>query len=269
MARPPDLPDYDSPPVNEVVVGVQFQRMPITGAHIGLFWSSVRNDFPKIVEQPPLEPRVENLAYPAVSQTFLPFVFPLPGMRYWLSTQDDVELLQLQNDRLIFNWRKRTNDQAYPHFEYVRERFAIQLANWKGFLVSQGISPRISQWEITYVNRISSTDRPLVVEEVMSFLAPQLRLGLGGPSEVTSLTSQRVLSADGADWARGYVSANNGVDATGAPVVSFELTVRGPLPEGEEEDSALPRLQLKAREWIVRAFDHLTSVEMHKFWGKR
>src|SRR5262245_41023644 len=97
MRRPADLPDYATPPVDEVVVGVQFQRMPITGAHIGLFWSFVRNDFPKIEEQPPLEPRVENLTPAAVPQAFLPFVFRPLGMRYWFSTQDDVELLQLQS----------------------------------------------------------------------------------------------------------------------------------------------------------------------------
>ena len=36
MARPADLPDYDNPPVNEVVIGVHCVPVEITGAHVEL-----------------------------------------------------------------------------------------------------------------------------------------------------------------------------------------------------------------------------------------
>lgn len=52
VTRPADLPDYDNPPVNEVVIGIQFDQLAITGAHIGLFWEELRDEFPKPLEQP-------------------------------------------------------------------------------------------------------------------------------------------------------------------------------------------------------------------------
>lgn len=264
MERPANLPDYDSPPVEEVVVGVQFERLPLTGVHFGLFWSTVRDKLPEVSEHPPLETRAEDFANPAAVQ--FPFVFDLPRLRYWLTSRDGTELLQLQSDRLLFNWRKRTSEQAYPHFEWIQARFAAWLASWQAFLEQQQLGAKIGQFEVTYVNRISAADRPLVVDEVLSFLAPQLRTGLEGTAEAISLNSQRVLTHDNVAWARGYVSAQNGTDVTGAPMISFELTVRGPLTLGEP---SLPLLQLRAREWIVRAFDNLTSADMHKMWGKR
>jgi uncharacterized protein (TIGR04255 family) len=58
VKRPADLPDYDNPPVNEVVIGIQFEHTAITGAHIGLFWEELRNEFPKASEQPPSNPEL-------------------------------------------------------------------------------------------------------------------------------------------------------------------------------------------------------------------
>lgn len=260
MARP-DLPDYESPPIDEVVVGIQFGRLQLTGSHIGLFWSCVRDKLPIASEHPPLEPRLENFSTPTVAQ--FPLIFGLPRLRYWLATEDGTELLQLQNDRLIFNWRRRTPEQAYPHFEWIQQKFMEWLSAWRAFLAEHNLELKISQFEVTYVNRISIADRPLLVDEVMSFLAPPLREGLGGKAEATSLSSQRVLAHEGIDWARAYISAQNAQDERGNPSVSFELTVRGPL------SADLQILQLRAREWIVRAFDNLTSPEMHKVWGKR
>jgi uncharacterized protein (TIGR04255 family) len=264
MKRPADLPDYDSPPVNEVVVGVQFDRLPLSGLHFGLFWSTVRDKLPNVSEQPPLETHVENFANPSVLR--FPFVFDQPRLRYWLIAQDETELLQLQNDRLLFNWRKRAPEQPYPHFEWIQSQFTSWLANWQAFLAQQTLEAKIGQFEVTYLNRISSADRPLVVDEVLSFLAPQFRTGLGGTPEAISMNSQRVLMHEGVPWARGYTSTQNGIDATGAPTISFELTVRGPLIGGH---SSLPHLQFRAREWIVRAFHDLTSADMHKTWGLR
>src|SRR5262249_39658728 len=147
------------------------------------------------------------------------------------ASSDKVELLQLQTDRLVFNWRRVLTEQQYPHFEAIQSKFDGYLSRWRDFLSKRDLVPNIGQWEVSYVNRIASTEGPLLVDEVMSFLAPQLRTGLGGSLEVTQLATQRVLlDQNGAPWARGYVSAQNGIEPDGKSAVFFELTIRGPLP---------------------------------------
>jgi uncharacterized protein (TIGR04255 family) len=54
--RPFDLPSYERPPVSEVVLSVQFASNPqFQIVHAGLFWQLVRDQFPNVSEQIPLQ----------------------------------------------------------------------------------------------------------------------------------------------------------------------------------------------------------------------
>ena len=40
--RPPDLPDFNRPPLIEVALGVQFEPLPqMRQGHVGLFWAEI------------------------------------------------------------------------------------------------------------------------------------------------------------------------------------------------------------------------------------
>lgn len=55
MTRPPDLPDFNAPPVIEVVVGVQFPTIDeLCTAHVGAFWQRMRAEYPGVQDMPPL-----------------------------------------------------------------------------------------------------------------------------------------------------------------------------------------------------------------------
>ena len=64
MPRPPDLPDFDNPPLVEVVLSVQFSDLQsYRTVHPGLLWErKFRESFPEFAEQPPLDPLFETLA---------------------------------------------------------------------------------------------------------------------------------------------------------------------------------------------------------------
>lgn len=48
-----DLPDFDTPPVVETVLSVQFEPLPLVRpAHLGLLWNEYRSSFPKTEERP-------------------------------------------------------------------------------------------------------------------------------------------------------------------------------------------------------------------------
>lgn len=54
------LPRYGKPPVVEVAPSVQFDRLSISAAHLGLVWQKFRERFPNIREKPELESIVER-----------------------------------------------------------------------------------------------------------------------------------------------------------------------------------------------------------------
>jgi uncharacterized protein (TIGR04255 family) len=267
VTRPLDLPDYGDPPVNEVVIGVQFNRTAITGAHIGLFWEELRDEFPKASEQPPLEPKIEPLQLRHFSAPILELTF-WRGSRYWLTSEDDVQLIQIQADRLLYNWRRGPRNAAYPHFEALQEKFWSIAEKWSNFLKKEGQSLKLTQWELTYINHILTPAGQPTLADVLSFWGGELDNALGGVAEAGRLEAQRILTENNSPWARMYVSIITGVRVDQFPLIAFELTVRGP-PESEGIWETTHDRLFKARRQIVTAFDTLTTPKMHAVWGKR
>src|SRR4051794_13517866 len=65
VTRPETLPDFCTPPLNEVVVGVQFT--PARGyqqIRAGEVWALFRSIFPKVEEFPALPPMFETFGLP-------------------------------------------------------------------------------------------------------------------------------------------------------------------------------------------------------------
>lgn len=103
------LPDYKSPPINEVAWGVTIEPIAeLLVPHIGLFWATIRNNYP-----------VCEYAFPIMSQTmWVDRGTGAPFPRIFLLSQSKNELIQIQNDRFHFNWRQVDGAPvAYPHFE--------------------------------------------------------------------------------------------------------------------------------------------------------
>jgi uncharacterized protein (TIGR04255 family) len=267
--RPADLPDYENPPVNEVVIGIQFEEAAITGAHIGLFWTELRDEFPKASEQPPLDRRIE--AFPP--QRFSPPIVEISqfwrGSRHWLTSADDVQLIQIQRDRLVYNWRRGPHNATYPHFEVLEERFWNVAQKWSGFLEKEGKLLRLTQWELSYINHILTPNGRPTLADVLSFWGEKLYEAMGGVADAGRMEAQRILNENGAPWARMYVNIGTAVRSDQMPLITFELTVRGP-PGNDGEAWGVTRERLfQARRQIVTAFDTLTTPEMHISWGRR
>ena len=97
--RPPDLPDYLRPPVDEVVISVQFP--PISNfydTHAGLFWQRVRADYPKAETQPRLEGPIESADPGPLVPTSVQIA---PGQgRVWMISANDDFLIQESYSKL-------------------------------------------------------------------------------------------------------------------------------------------------------------------------
>ncbi len=136
---------FADPPVNEVALGRTFLPRPdFLLPYYGVFWERVRSKFPKAEQAPPLfDPAV------SVDPSFL-----LP--RVWFIAEDGATLLQLQQDRMHFNWRQTDEAKAYVRFSRVQEEF---LREWGEFekcvpeATEQPLQPTGA--ELSYINFIS------------------------------------------------------------------------------------------------------------------
>jgi len=268
--RPPDLPDFASPPVVEVVIGVQFEPMKaFRQAHVGLFWNEVRAEYPIVSDQPRLETPIETPGAMHVGPTFkLELADTPPTHRAWFATLDESLLLQVQDDRLIHNWRHRGG--GYPRFEPLLDRFWDHFTRFEGILQAVGLSPRpLQQAEVTYVNWIQADS---MVEFFRPSTAARLDVRGVGPQPVAELWSARypVARDDRLIGSLG-VETNAAVRIEkGAVSNGFQLalTFRAPLV-AEVSNDDVSNLLLVGRDAIVRSFTSLTTDEMHERWGRR
>ena len=105
--RPDDLPDFGKPPLNEVVLGVQFA--PPSGysqIRAGQVWELFKGKYPHTEEYMPLPPVFETFGPRVVAQANqLEFIDGPMHDRYWFLNDAHDELIQFQQDRLLHNWR--------------------------------------------------------------------------------------------------------------------------------------------------------------------
>jgi uncharacterized protein (TIGR04255 family) len=268
--RPSNLPDFERPPVTEVVLSLQFGSLvALKSAHIGFLWAKFRDRYPNVTEQPPIDPVFETFGAPqAVNQPQIRFEHfttpPLP--RYWFEA-DDGSLCQVQQDRIIHNWRKRETE--YPRYEAVREEFVRDVATFEEFLQSENLgSLHFNQSEISYINTIDlpdGADPHGAIEQVTSVWK---RLdAVDRDLEDVFFRARYLMRKGGTPHARLHVTFTPAIRTTTmAHVVRLDMTFRG-KPEGDDVEAAFLLLD-EGRAAIVKAFAEMTTPDMHKHWGR-
>lgn len=153
MALTLTLPDYSAAPVVEVVVGLEFSPIPNFGiislAALHDLWES---RFPTVEEHEALPP-TRPMRAPGGFE--LQFGQGLPPARLWLISEGRDRLIQVQRDRLLFNWRKIGSAQ-YPRHEVLLREFAQLFREFRESSPVRGsdMKPLVTEW--TYVNRLES-----------------------------------------------------------------------------------------------------------------
>src|SRR5665647_832025 len=126
---PDDLPSFGDPPVAEAVLGVEFETVPGLGA-VQLVRLAARYDrYPRIQEQAGMPPSVgpggEALAEFAL-------MTGAPPLRLWLLSEGEQDLVQLQGDRVLLNWRGFVPAAgSYPRYAHMRAEY---LTVWDTFV---------------------------------------------------------------------------------------------------------------------------------------
>src|SRR5207249_11649094 len=133
----------------------------------GELWDRfVRTDFPTPEEQQAVPRAIEYFGIPTPAGVPQIQLLNVPRMpRYLFLNEKGTVVLQVQQDRFTVNWRKRSPDDEYPRFEAIAKIFEDYAGKFAGFLKERNLgSIQITQAEVTYVNRIESTETPGHIE---------------------------------------------------------------------------------------------------------
>jgi uncharacterized protein (TIGR04255 family) len=277
ISRPPaDLVDFDSPPVTEVVLGVQFNSLErFLSPHLGLVWSEFKQEFPIVEEHPNLPPSFETFGTPAA--------FMIPSMNFQIMTRPEMlrvhflnqqrtELLQVQRDRFLHNWRKVGSGDNYPRFERMIETFESGFQKFTNVIGREKLGPVVpNQCEVSYFNQIPIPDGETIWSQLALTFPDRSGNatieGLGAPEDARLALRYIVPAADGSALGRVAIAAEPALRTDGVMIIQFTLTARG-KPATADMNGVLEFLK-NGRVLLNRAFKKLTSAEMQKRWGKK
>lgn len=152
---------FDNPPVAEVACGVTFNvgsLAKLKAIALGHFWDEIRGDFPIVEETTPLPAVMESLvpgALPQLLQVQFQLMNIPPMRRVWMQSSGGDKLIQIQQDRFLFSWKRVKADDEYPSYINVVREFERYLEHYFAFLRSIDIeSPKYRQFELSYINLI-------------------------------------------------------------------------------------------------------------------
>jgi len=166
-------------PVVELAFSVQFPKIAnVTALDIAAWAELVRDRYPvlqQVGRLPLIDPKMPGMAQPQEIQ------FSMSGIelpRMWLVSSDSRRVLQFQDDRFGFNWRKPNpfdQSEVYPSYAALKQEFVAlyyEFSDWceKRFHIS--LKPTAG--DLTYINIV-----PLVTEDgrrrisdVLAFYSP-------------------------------------------------------------------------------------------------
>ena len=261
MTRPANLPSFGAPPLNEVVVGVQYA--PVSGysqIHSGDVWSLFKDKFPIVEEHQALAPTLENFSLPR--QAGIEMITGAMHDRFWFLTEDKCELIQFQPDKFIRNWRKQSDEKnEYPRFESIIENFTKDIEKLEAYYKESFEQPSLSinHCEVSYINFLYLNDLPdLGLNQIFSFLNFDTE-----PPGLVCEFNEPILNDEGQPIARMNTSVSQATGVKGR-MYRLSISIKG-SPEKDDIKNSLIFIE-NARIKIVNHFKNITSPEAHKFW---
>jgi uncharacterized protein (TIGR04255 family) len=270
------LPDFAHPPVVEVVLGMQFEPLAdLKMRHFGLLWRELFSRYPQTEDLPPLQQAVERFgAGPQVSdgpKIELSESMPLP--RCWYINDPGTQLVQVQRDRFVCNWKKQAREDEYPRYENIRDTFRREAEVFATFVERQSLGEiNPNQCEVTYVNLIEpgpNWSDPGELGQVLTVFDPRYSEPFLPEIEHAEIGLRYVIPGPGPEDPVGRLRVNIRPvfrSHDGVPLFRLQMMARG-QPLGEGLDGVVSFFNL-GREWIVRGFAAITETEMHRVWGR-
>ena len=268
-----DFPDFDNPPVVETVLSVQFEKLAaMRSVHFGLFWQLVRERFPNTEDRPALASVIEQEVEPLSQSVQLIFETQdsVSQQRFWLLNNTGTEMMQIQDDRFIKNWRKNEGKgDAYPHYlPVIKPAFESDFREFQAFLANEELGEaRINQCEVTYVNHIVAGEgwsNWNEIEKIFTVWKQTAALPYPGRADNFSFRTRFPIHGPDNKWiGRLHVDVQPALRVPdNRPMYVMNLTARGMMGEGIDFFDV-------GRRVIVKSFENLTTPHMHEVWRKK
>jgi len=188
-----------------------------------------------------------------------------------MTSEDDCWMCQLQQDRLVVNWRKRS-DNSYPRYDAAWIQFESLWVELKGMLLAHGHEePKPQFWELLYVNRIPQGnlwETPQQWPDVFPRLWPHDVKSVAG-APIHGLLGQWIWQTN--DGLAKIIVEPKPARDSDQDVLFMTITSRGPVVAGTDENST-QQIALgleRGHSLIVSTFDEIISDSARAAWGRR
>lgn len=256
-------PEFETPPVVETALGVRF--LPIEGlslsVHAGQLLRRYEGKFDRLELKPPIGTELQI----CIGQQAGAFNLPI---RCWFVNADGSQLVQVQEDLFIRNWRATGEKVEYQHYASISPLFKRDWQLFNAFLAEEGLKrPNIWQCEVTYINHLIRGREWKDLHEI-SRLFPIWR-GIDLKAVFTALetatfsVSMKLPDENG----RIQFALQPGVRRDGQEILQLTVTALG-KPTGDTDDAIYDWLDY-GHLAVVNGFVQFTSEEAHKIWRKK
>ncbi|VTU00669.1 Uncharacterized protein OS=Singulisphaera acidiphila (strain ATCC BAA-1392 / DSM 18658 / VKM B-2454 / MOB10) GN=Sinac_4195 PE=4 SV=1 [Gemmataceae bacterium] len=243
----------------------------MASSHYGAFWQTCLPpaEWTEATDAPPLPEQFESFEDPPTwvfPQVLLKFGPAGPG-RAQIRSADGERIIQLQPNRFIYNWQRRSGE--YPSYEGVYRGFETYFSQFEEFVRGRNLGSILpNQWEINYVNRIdpgplweTPADWHKVIPGLLSPPPSSLPFTSGG------LSGEWHYDLPGKQGRVHIAIGQGATDAHGAKSsLVLRTTVRGPVGEAGIRDwQAGFEIGHRA---AGSAFTALTSSEAQHEWER-
>lgn len=140
--------NFKKSPLNEVILGIQLKGPSLSSKKSIELIDLLRNEYPEISEHPPIPSIIEHPNKPSTQKVLNSF-----ASRKHLVHKNTNKLIQIQPDRLLFNWRREETNTPYPSFINVFHDFK-EIINIIIKTVDFDLYKEINQFEFTYIDHI-------------------------------------------------------------------------------------------------------------------
>lgn len=250
---------FKNPPISEVACSIQYEISDIDFAIQNQFYNKIKDRYPKVTDNPPL-PYVYD-RFSGFSGT--PPPRKIPFVRYFFIDTQDSKLIQLQEGRFLFNWRKiEDSGSVYPKFDAVFGEF---MQNWKTYsdiLSTYNAKITINQLELTYVDHIPfsefNTDHWMLSDILTLFGKEPLLESIDNANFGFSIPIEQLSG-------HLHISGHSGIrNIDKKAILALDSTARG-LINGKT--STIEAWFTEAHDVIDNAFFNIISEKAKKIWG--
>lgn len=248
---------FGAPPVTEVVFQVNFPIINGLGSpHFGLFWSQLRGDFPTVQTAGRLGP----LSLGSGANVF-------PENRLWLVHKSGSTIVQLQDDRFLFNWRITGQDDSYPGYDKLYPEFRKYFGMFLEFLDSENFGiDTFSGFELHYVNHIYMGESFGKWEEAGNAVVPFRWHDDSESGDLKSIRLQTTSTLPESDDTLSVLIDSRTHNVTKKSLLNFEIRVTGQRDAMKVE--SFDDLFLQAHDQALNTFLSMSSDEIKGEWDQ-